>query len=522
MTNDNRLATAVARTRLRLATDKHLVTSVRQGNVVAFEMLYERHSRGLLSFSTYMLGTRDDAEDAVQATFAAAYRALSSSDSRPIAVRPWLFTIARNQCVDILRKRRPTAELNGEPATTGDPARHVELREEVQSLVSAVQGLPERQRASLILAELDGLSQAEIGEVLGVRAEQVKAYVYQARTNLMSEREAREADCNEIREELGDARGTVMLRGRIRRHVHSCADCRAYADGVKHQRRQLAALIPVTPALALKYRLLGEVVGLGAAPPDSAAGAVVGPTLGAAIAELAGGSVKAITAKLAAGVLALGATAEVGASVLEANGPSPSAAETAQTLPAPESTSVATEPVRLAQVRGGRARSTQSARSRTLNVTSSSGSNTPTAPVPKSARPHRAPSGDEHGISTPADEGSGSSGKPSAAGASPHVASGVSESGEARKAEAQVDREEREAKQAQHAHEREERKASKHRQPAPESTTPTEEPPEVGFSESPKKTPQERQELREERKIRHEEGERKRKEREERQQGGGE
>ncbi|HUB36653.1 MAG TPA: sigma-70 family RNA polymerase sigma factor, partial [Solirubrobacteraceae bacterium] len=313
------LIAAGSRVRLRLATDEKLVASVRRGNIAAFEALYERRSRELLSFCVYMLGSRQDAEDALQSTFAAAYRALRA-DEREIALRPWLFAIARNECLTILRARRPTVELNGEPALTGDPWRELELHEEIRAMVADLRKLPERQRSALVLAEMHGLSQSEIGAVLGVRAEQVKSYVYQARSSLLSERRAREADCHEIREQLANARGAALLRGRLRRHVRSCENCRLYADGVARQRRQLAAaLLPFVPSLGLRYRALRDILGSGAAEPATyAGGAAVGGSMaaGAAVEVAGGGGMAAVAGKVAAGLACLCAGAGVGASVL--------------------------------------------------------------------------------------------------------------------------------------------------------------------------------------------------------------
>jgi RNA polymerase sigma factor (sigma-70 family) len=312
----NRLINAGTRVRLRLAADDRLVAFVRRGDTAAFEVLYERHARGLLSFCVYMLGSRHDAEDAVQATFASAYRALRA-DGKPVVLRPWLFTIARNDCLSIMRRRRPTVELNGELALRGDPLRELELREEVRQMLEGVRELPERQRAALVLAELHGLSQLEIGDVLGVEPDQVKAYVYQARSNLISARRARETDCEEIRKELATARGAALLRGRLRRHVRSCADCRVYADGIARQRHQLGALLPLVPSLVLKYRALEEALGIGGADPATyAGGATVGGAVASSAIEIAGGGVKALAVKMAAGAALLGASAGVGASVI--------------------------------------------------------------------------------------------------------------------------------------------------------------------------------------------------------------
>jgi RNA polymerase sigma factor (sigma-70 family) len=318
----NPVITAGSRIRLQLASDEWLVASMRRGDTAAFEALYERHAGELLSFCIYMLGSRQDGEDAVQATFISAYRALRA-DGRPISLRPWLFTIARNDCLSIIRRRRPVVELNGEVAPGPDPLGSLELREELRNVFEGLRELPENQRAALVLAEVHGLSQQEIGTVLGVRADQVKAFIYQARSKLVSERQARDVDCREIREELSTARGAALLRGRLRRHIRSCPDCRVYANGVARQRRQLGALLPVVPSLALKYRALEEALSIGAADPGSYVGpAAVGAGAAGAAAEFAGGGLNALLVKLAAGVACLGASAGVGVSVL--NSPSES------------------------------------------------------------------------------------------------------------------------------------------------------------------------------------------------------
>ena len=252
---------AGARRLLGHSRDEALVAGVRRRDRRAFEAIYERHAAQLLTFCIYLLGSRHDAEDALQATFASAYRALLS-DSRPVSLRPWLFTIARNECLSILRKRRPLVELNGEVALTGDPVKLAEVHEEMASMIGGIRELPEKQRAALVLAEVHGMSHADIGSVLGVRPEQVKAFVFQARSNLLSDRHAREVDCREIREELATSRGLVSKRARLRRHLRSCDACRAYADGVERQHRQLASLLPILPSLTLKYRAIDQALRL--------------------------------------------------------------------------------------------------------------------------------------------------------------------------------------------------------------------------------------------------------------------
>src|SRR5215217_5189810 len=93
-------------------SDERLVEQVRRGNEAAFEVVYDRHHRGILSFCRHMLGSPDEAEDAVQQTFISAYDALRT-DARDIRLKAWLYTIARNRCLSILRARREQpAELD--------------------------------------------------------------------------------------------------------------------------------------------------------------------------------------------------------------------------------------------------------------------------------------------------------------------------------------------------------------------------------------------------------------------------
>ena len=304
---------AGARRLLGHGRDEALVAGVRRRDRRAFEAIYERHAAQLLTFCIYLLGSRHDAEDALQATFASAYRALLG-DSRPVNLRPWLFTIARNECLSILRKRRPLVELNGEVALTGDPVKLAEVHEEMADMIGGIRELPEKQRAALVLAEVHGMSHADIGSVLGVRPEQVKAYVFQARSNLLSDRHAREADCREIREELATCHGLVRTRARLRRHLRSCDGCREYASGVEHQHRQLASLLPILPSLTLRYRAIDQALGL--CGSDVANYANSATMAGTAI-EVAGGGVSALVVKVATGIVAVGASAGVGVSVMD-------------------------------------------------------------------------------------------------------------------------------------------------------------------------------------------------------------
>lgn len=521
-----------SRIRLRLASDDRLVASIRGGEPAAFEALYDRHAAELLSFCLYMLGSHHDAEDAVQASFASAYRALRVDD-RSVKLRPWLFTIARNECVSLLRKRRPTAELNGEPALTGDPVRRLELRDEIQAMLQDMRALPEHERAALVLAEVHGLSQRDIGSVLDVRPEQVKAYVYQARSNLISEKRARETDCMDIREELANARGAALLRGRLRRHVRSCEGCRMYADGVARQHRQLVLLFPAAPAFALKYGALEQALGIVAADPATAVGgATVSMSAAGAAAEIAGGGVKALVAKLAIGAATVGVSASVGMSVLN-NGRSASDRQQASAA-----TATARSPRRLGAVgagaRGARGASRDVQPEQTGRDVGPGGRG---GGIPSPGGSYASRSGRRRSVpSTVAPGGAGAqpqegslSGPPSTSSPSPtsaeHGSSGSSaeksaerqreheakarlheEENVQEREEDKAESEERKAENKKHSPPSEAEKLKKREEKAHEPVEPVEP---VGVSRSPK-TPEERQQKREQHQRKREERERKR------------
>jgi RNA polymerase sigma factor (sigma-70 family) len=272
------------------------VEGIRRGNELAFEVAYERHGTGILAFCRHMLGSREEAEDAVQHTFAAAFKDLQRPGERPVALKAWLYTIARNRCVSVLRARREqVAELHDVP--TDGLSEQVERRAELRELLADVGELPEEQRTALLLAEAAGLSHAEVAEVLGCEVASVKGLVFRARSALIERRVARDTSCDEIREQLATLRGGALRRNELRHHLRRCPGCSAYRDEVRRQRQLLAAALPVTPSLGLKGSVMGAA-GLtgGAVGGASAGGAALGTAAVAKVAlvgVLAGGSVVA-------------------------------------------------------------------------------------------------------------------------------------------------------------------------------------------------------------------------------------
>ena len=190
---------------------------MRHGNEAAFEALYDRHHRAILSFCRHMLASREDAEDCVQHTFAAAHATLAGS-GRELSVRAWLFAVARNRCLDVLRARREVPSGDLEEASTDGLSAEVERRDDLRALLGDLGRLRDDQREALVLSELRALPHEEIAAVIGVPPTKVKALVYQARQNLALDRQARETSCAEVRETLA-VPASGALRAPLRRHL---------------------------------------------------------------------------------------------------------------------------------------------------------------------------------------------------------------------------------------------------------------------------------------------------------------
>jgi RNA polymerase sigma factor (sigma-70 family) len=278
---------------LALAADERLVDQIRRGNEAAFEVAFERHGPAILGFCRHMLGSPEEAEDAVQHTFAAAHRDLLRDSDREIMLKPWLFTIARNRCLSILRRRRELPIESADLPTAG-LAEQVEQRAELRQLLADLGQLPDEQRAALLLAEIGDLSHTEVARVLGCDVARVKALVFRARSGLIQRREARETPCESIQEQLATLRGGSLRRTELRLHLRGCAACRSYRDQVRRQRQLLAAALPVAPNLALKSSVLaaagiggGSAAGGVAAGLTSIAGALGGATASGVLAKVA-------------------------------------------------------------------------------------------------------------------------------------------------------------------------------------------------------------------------------------------
>jgi RNA polymerase sigma factor (sigma-70 family) len=246
----------------QVASDQRLAEQVGAGSEPAFEALFNRHHRPVLAFCRRMLGSQEDAEDATQLTFLAAYHTLARSEP-PEALRPWLYGIARHRCLTALRLRRERPFEDLPNGATAEPGSELSTREELRAILTDIARLPADQRAALVLAELGDLPHAEIAQILGCRRAKVKALVFQARASLTAGRVGRETPCAEIRGQLVTLRGGALRRTALHRHLRECASCRAFREEIRSRRRRV--LLPVVPTVGLKRAFVAAVLGPGGA-----------------------------------------------------------------------------------------------------------------------------------------------------------------------------------------------------------------------------------------------------------------
>ena len=174
-------------TRARLS-DNELVERARGGDVRSYEELVKRYER-LVGRVIYPYAGRDAAvEDLVQETFLRAYDRLDTFNPE-YRFKTWLLAIANNLGIDTLRRRRDVVEFNPElhAPSTGGPEASATESERARSVRDAVLSLPETYSVPLVLRYSEGLTYAEIAEVLDVTIPALKSRLFRAR-NMLAER----------------------------------------------------------------------------------------------------------------------------------------------------------------------------------------------------------------------------------------------------------------------------------------------------------------------------------------------
>ena len=165
------------------ASDRELMTRTAAGDQAAFTELMARHEDMVFAVAMRMMRNRELAFDATQETFVTVFRK-ADRFSGESAVSTWLYRVATNTCLDLLRKEKrrraePIPEYHDEPdRRAGQPFESVEVRSDIESALAAI---PEDFRAAVVLTDVQGLSVAEAGAILGVPDGTVKSRVFRGR-----------------------------------------------------------------------------------------------------------------------------------------------------------------------------------------------------------------------------------------------------------------------------------------------------------------------------------------------------
>ena len=166
--------------------DRELVRRVLVGQTDDFRMLVERHQQPIYRFAFGLLGNCEEAEDVAQEVFLAAFVNLSGYDSSRAMFSTWLFTIARNRCINLLKQRRPIEhnELDAiGDVTVADPVVKQELSGQLDLALAA---LPVEQRSAFVLAEIEELPYAQIARIERTSLGTVKSRIHRAKQRLQS------------------------------------------------------------------------------------------------------------------------------------------------------------------------------------------------------------------------------------------------------------------------------------------------------------------------------------------------
>jgi RNA polymerase sigma-70 factor (ECF subfamily) len=251
------------------------------GDPVAFSEVYRRYHKRVYGYCLARSLDPDTAADATQEVFMRLLRAEAGSIENP---RSWLFSVARNVSVDIIRKRSrvdPVESLAEETSALGaasaeDPADIVLSKAEGRSVFLALQSLNPRYRSALILRELHGQSSKDIGEALGATVGAVDTMVSRARdafgaayASVLDLSPTCRANVELIYRRLGSGI-TEFEDQALTAHCAGCEACRREAKKAAKPGR-LAALLPfLLPAKAFRLNVLSRAAEIGQNVPDAA------------------------------------------------------------------------------------------------------------------------------------------------------------------------------------------------------------------------------------------------------------
>lgn len=166
--------------------DLPLVQRIADGDAQACRALVDRHLAALHATAHRLLGDAAEAEDVCQEVFVAAWQAAARWEPGRARFRSWMLRVAINACHDRHRRRRPQDPEALDAIASDAPGPEQRLAGEQRSarVLSALQGLPERQRAALVLCHYQACSQVEAAGILGVSEQALESLLARGRRSL--------------------------------------------------------------------------------------------------------------------------------------------------------------------------------------------------------------------------------------------------------------------------------------------------------------------------------------------------
>jgi RNA polymerase sigma-70 factor, ECF subfamily len=177
--------------------ERTMIRQAQKGDKAAFEILVHRHQHRVFAVARGILKRQEDVEDVAQQVFVKAYFSLKRFDQRA-AFSTWLYKITVNECWDLLRKRkarplvyesdfseeqsRQYAATDREATKGPDTGDRMAMRQQLETMLSQ---LDKRDRAMLILKEVEGFSVEEIADSMGLNANTVKVRLFRARKRIV-------------------------------------------------------------------------------------------------------------------------------------------------------------------------------------------------------------------------------------------------------------------------------------------------------------------------------------------------
>jgi RNA polymerase sigma factor (sigma-70 family) len=229
------------------AREEELVARAQAGSSEAFDALFRRYRERITAYVRTIVPDLGRAEDIVQEIFLSALRKLHTLDE-PAAFKGWIYEIAKNACVDDIRRVKRNGEVfvRSDDSASFDlyPWRHaqsihgaVSWKEELTHLKEALGGLPESQHEALVLREVGGMSYDEIGTKMKLSRPAVESILFRARRGLKGEfREittgARCRRMQTLMAEVAEGMGSLRDRRLLLRHARACGSCRRQATAM--------------------------------------------------------------------------------------------------------------------------------------------------------------------------------------------------------------------------------------------------------------------------------------------------